>query len=334
MKISVVVTFYNCEKYVKDCMESLLLLDYDDYEIIILDDGSSDQTRALVQEYVDIHHLKYAFHEHQGVSAARNKGIALADGEYVMFVDGDDRLDASSLKEMAQYTTEHTDIIACTCTAFDDENYTYQCHFFEGDRTFQTASEKEELLAQLLDVSYGQEKYKVYTAIGVPWGKLYRRQFLLEHQLQFEPRLIRMQDNVFNMNAFYYANKIIYIDKPLYMYRITHIISYKIKPELVYRVLDSRNQFFTAHPEVFTKRIQQMYDSDCIGFLANTMKFYAEKKSQKNFLVQFKEWSDKSICAKVLKNPPKLPFKRRTLIFLMQKKQGKLLYLFLKNRKH
>lgn len=335
MKISIVVTFFNCEKYVKDCMDSLLHLDYDDYEIIVLDDGSSDNTRELLQEYIDTHHLKYALHEHQGVSAARNKGIELSDGEYVMFVDGDDRLYSSILKELAHHTAIDTDIIACTCTAFDDdENYTYQCHFFEGDRTFQTVGEKEELYAQLLDGAYGQKKYKAYTAIGVPWGKLYRRQFLVDHLLQFEQKLIRMQDNVFNMNAFYHANKIIYIDKPLYMYRLAHIISYKIKPELVYRVLDRREQFFTAHPEVLTKKIQQMYYIGCIGFLIDTMKLYSREKNQEDFLVQFKEWIEKPICTEALKNPPELPFKRKILVFLMQKKQGKLLYVFLKNWNH
>ena len=80
----------------------------------------------------------------------------------------------------------------------------------------------------MLDPKYGQPG-TAYTAIGVPWGKLYRKSFLLEKDLLFDPMLRRMQDNIFNMYAFYYANKVKYIDIPLYNYRYEHILGYQDK---------------------------------------------------------------------------------------------------------
>lgn len=76
-----------------------------------------------------------------------------------------------------------------------------------------------------MESGYGQQG-KTYTAIGVPWGKLYKRDFLIQNKLQFNTELRRVQDNLFNMYAFFYADEIKYIDEPLYNYRYEHMSDY------------------------------------------------------------------------------------------------------------
>lgn len=333
MKLSVIATFYNCEEYVRSCLDSILQQDYDNFEIIAVDDGSTDDTRTLLQEYIDRGQIRHCYHEHQGVSEARNAGIDMAQGEFIMFVDGDDKLSPSILSTLAKAITDETDIIACTCTAFDDNNYTYQCHFFEKNHTIRTLEEKEELFAQLIHVPYGQEKYKAHTAIGVPWGKLYRKQFLQEHMLRFEPELIRMQDNIFNMYAFYAARCIIYLDQPLYMYRLTHIRAFKLQPELNYRVLSHRNAFFEKYPEIYSEKLQQMFMREIMLFLLKVVKWFASNDNYTEFCQHFEQWRSQPLCEQAVGSKLKMPFKKRILQFLIRTRKKHLLFWYFRNKK-
>ena len=115
-----------------------------------------------------------------------------------MFVDGDDCLKKDIVQTLVD-NIGNNDITICSYTAFNDEDsLSMDCSFFNGDRDF--GKDKTDLFLQLINLSYGQ-KGKPYTAVGVPWGKLYKKSFLEEHSLRFDKKLIRMQDNIFNMQA-------------------------------------------------------------------------------------------------------------------------------------
>lgn len=114
------------------------------------------------------------------------------------------------------------DIICCCCHCFS-ENINVVNYFFKEDRLFYDNFEsKKDLFLELINIYYMLGS-NVYTAIGVPWGKLYKKSFLINNQLFFNIKLRRLQDNIFNMNAFYYANSIKYINMPLYEYNVNHI---------------------------------------------------------------------------------------------------------------
>ena len=149
---------------------------------------------------------------------ARNNGLSHAKGEWVCFIDPDDYVAPDYLDTLLKATERNTDIAMSTCVAFDDQRSARQ-HFFPESFTARAADEKVELFRQLMDGSYTQPKGFV-TAIGVPWGKLYRHAFLQEHGLQFDAALPRMRDNLFNMQAFQLAHEIVYVYYAGYYYRM------------------------------------------------------------------------------------------------------------------
>lgn len=98
-KVSIIVAVYQGELYIKECLESLLLQDLDDYEIICINDGSTDYTEMIILEMQkSFSKIRYIYQKNSGVSVARNKGLEQAAGDYVMFVDADDYLKNNSLK--------------------------------------------------------------------------------------------------------------------------------------------------------------------------------------------------------------------------------------------
>lgn len=97
-KISVIIPAFNCEKYIKDAVNTVLNQTYKNYEIIVVDDGSEDNTKGILQQYIDKNSIKYIYQENQGPGAARNTGIKAAKGEYIAFLDADDVLLQRSLE--------------------------------------------------------------------------------------------------------------------------------------------------------------------------------------------------------------------------------------------
>ena len=222
--VSVILPIYNMERYLKECVQSVVLQSYRNIEIILVDDGSTDNSLKIchsLQKSDD--RVMVISKQNGGVSTARNSGIEKAQGDWIMFVDPDDCLSSKIIQTLLSNISEETDIIACCCKVFDDSGLDDEDHFFVGNRTF--VDDKNDLYFQLMESGYGQQG-KTYTAIGVPWGKLYKRDFLIQNKLQFNTELRRVQDNLFNMYAFFYADEIKYIDEPLYNYRYEHMSDY------------------------------------------------------------------------------------------------------------
>ena len=102
LKISVVIPIYNCETYLERCLKSVLSQSYDDYEVILVDDGSVDGSGLICDQYGQYHeNVKVIHQENHGVSVARNQGVKSSTGQYISFVDADDWIPQNSLAVMA-----------------------------------------------------------------------------------------------------------------------------------------------------------------------------------------------------------------------------------------
>lgn len=114
-KISVIVAAYNVEKYIHECIDSILAQTFDDYEVIIIDDGSSDSTAVFCDEYSRQSEKISVYHQtNGGVSSARNTGIKKANGEYICFIDGDDYISQGYLEKMYLAAIENdADVVIC-----------------------------------------------------------------------------------------------------------------------------------------------------------------------------------------------------------------------------
>lgn len=219
--ISVIVPVYNQEAYVAACIGSLRAQTMDDVEVIVVDDGSTDDSVRVMRKAI-AGDARFAIIEqaNQGVAVARNTGLRMAHGTWICFIDPDDVVDPEYLDTLYGETRAHphADVIMSTCIAFNSAGERRQ-RFFPGGFVVTDEAGKKPLYRQLMDGAYMQDAGFV-TAIGVPWGKLYRHALLTEHDLRFDPALPRMQDNLFNMEVFHAAHELVYVDYAGYRYRI------------------------------------------------------------------------------------------------------------------
>ena len=111
VKFSVIIPVYNSEKYLKECLDSLVNQTFKDFEIICINDGSTDNSKKLLEEYANKDdRINVYSQENQGVGAARNYGMTLAKGKYINFLDSDDILSANALKSAYEFLEKHAEI--------------------------------------------------------------------------------------------------------------------------------------------------------------------------------------------------------------------------------
>ena len=271
--ITVVIPFRNGAQYLDSCIGSVLNQTYKDIEIICVDDGSDDGSESVCKKYSD-KGVQYLRQEKLGVSVARNKGIDGAHGKYIMFLDVDDTLTTNIVEilYLEMESDESLDIIACCCNGILRDR-TVVDHFFEGDFIATSLKEKRKLFLQLLDNQYGQPQ-KEYTAIGVPWGKLYRVDFLREKNIRFKKNLRRMQDNIFNQEAFYKAEKIKYLDQPLYNYSIDHIMHIGMKdPENMKSIILHHEDIVKLY--LGDSEVEELIHREKVAFLVDSVEYCA-----------------------------------------------------------
>ncbi len=232
MKISVIVPVYNTEKYLRNCLDTLTKQLIDDYEIIIVDDGSTDGSLAIAKEYKKLHeNIKcYTAVKQEGVSQARNFGLLKAKGDYIFFCDSDDYIDVTMLDKMYRGITDtNAEIAVCNI-----------CNVYEG-------GEKEAALSLPKEKILSNDDYQlvcrilngnVYLANGAA-NKLYRSDFLKSSEAVFEDtKKIYAEDACFNYLLYAKVNKICVIDEPLYYYRCDRkgSITNSYKPDLCNRI--------------------------------------------------------------------------------------------------
>jgi glycosyltransferase involved in cell wall biosynthesis len=221
--VSVIVPVFNIpNRFLQQCLETLAKQTFQSMEVIIVDDSSSlegnaelcDEAARKNQRFRVIH-LK----TNKGVSAARNRGIREAIGDWLTFVDPDDWIENDMVEQLTQRIGfADTDIVVCDCCVEYDRQ-TIKNSFYnipESNFIWDEALRKKTLL-QIL--GRNKEYFPSEIAIGVPWAKLYRRSFILQHNVYFNEKLNRMEDNIFNLYLFSIANKVEYLPKTLYHYR-------------------------------------------------------------------------------------------------------------------
>lgn len=220
-KVSVIIPVYNAEVYLSNCLESIVNQTYENIEILIINDGSTDSSFEICEKYkAKDARIKLFDIENSGVSTARNIGLNHATGEYITFVDSDDWADLNMLEfAVEKIQQDKSDIVIWSYyKTFREESFKLPMVTSEN-RVF--IDDKSLLYYKSVDSMYGQKKNEQSVSAGTVWCKLYKSELIKEHQLQFNPLLTRAQDTVFSINAFRIANKITYYNEHLYHYRIT-----------------------------------------------------------------------------------------------------------------
>lgn len=292
--ISIIVPMYNARTNIERCLNSIRKQTKNNIEIIVINDGSSDNSGEICKRLVaDDERIKYIEQANSGVASARNKGIDIAKGECIAFVDADDYLEISCLEKLWKcYKESFTDVVSCCCRVVP-ENKIY--HFYDGSKVFGKEHNFDEVILQLLDSSYGQ-KEKGFTGIGVPWGKLYSTEVIKKYNIRF-PDIRRQQDNIFNLEILNHIRRFIYLDLPLYNYETSNILDfYKYYhsdyDKILKKVHQLRFELLKKGNWLENERIKKQFK---LVTLSNAYSIISRKYFSKYYRVAYKDRVSKSI---------------------------------------
>lgn len=209
VKISIVIPVYNAEKYLDVCLSSILDQDMHSYEVILVDDGSTDSSPMICDRYSGTDARFRTIHKvNGGVSSARNAGISLSQGEYVMFVDADDALSPDALSLLSAVTVEKPDIVIGGFNIYQGE-IPYRTVIPYDSEFYPSAG-----LSEFFDATM----HRLGELFRGPWAKLYRSSVIKKHSLRFNENLSYAEDKLF---VYQFMNKIssaAAVDAPVYEY--------------------------------------------------------------------------------------------------------------------
>lgn len=192
-KVSVIIPVYNVENYLRKCLDSLVNQTLKDIEIIVVNDGTTDNSQEIINEYVKKYPKKVVsiIQENGGQGAARNTGLLHAKGEYIGYVDSDDYVEENMYEELYKKAKEEdSDIVICGNNVVK-ENY----EFLSKEDV-----DKEFLLGKM-----------------AVWNKIYKKNIIVDNKIQFRSK-VWYEDLDFTMKVYFSSKKISYVDKPLYNY--------------------------------------------------------------------------------------------------------------------
>lgn len=208
-KISIVIPVYNVEKYICKCIDSVLSQTLKEFEIILVDDGSTDNSGTICDEYaLKDNRIKIIHKNNGGVSDARNTGMDLAEGEFMLFVDSDDWIEHGTVEYLYNKIVENqSDIVVCShCCDYTNNNYSIYKDLL--DETFQSRQEIAEAIYKMDNIS----------VFNMVWNKLYRTSIIKNNHLCFIVDGMPGEDLLFNCDYFKYVNKASFISQRLYHY--------------------------------------------------------------------------------------------------------------------
>lgn len=212
MKYSVIIPVYNVEKYIDRCLKSIISQNYDDLEIIVIDNGSTDSSGIICDTYASEYSNISVYHiENHGVASARNFGLSKARGEFIYFVDSDDYLVGNLFADFADKLVSDLDLVVfCYYNSFEED-------LTEKSRTekslpFKGNYDKDGFIKIFKELFLSDMLYTV-------WNKIYRREFLLENNLSFEQYELG-EDVRFNLNVYRNVNRIFLSQDSYYVYVI------------------------------------------------------------------------------------------------------------------
>lgn len=214
MKFSIIIPIYNVELYLRQCLDSVLAQNLVDWEAICVNDGSTDGSTAILEEYASMDsRFKVITQANGGLSAARNTGLKKAHGEYVLFLDSDDWLEPTALQTLnSEFIIQNSQLPDLLC--FTGRRY------IEETNSFNPADKLVEKM-----YTSGMDYYNENALVPRDFAfvcvvlRAYRRTFLLENHLWFKEGIYH-EDNLFSPIACYYAKNVSVINACLYNYRV------------------------------------------------------------------------------------------------------------------
>lgn len=209
-KVSIIVPVYNAEKHLKECLDSIINQTLKEIQIIIINDGSTDNSKKIILEYVERdRRIVFIDSANEGVSGARNKGIEKSSGRYIGFVDADDYVAPGMYQRLFEIAEENkSSIVICNASDVNEEREFPKRLQLENE-TFLTR-DKAPLLLDFLRFKYDSAN----------WNKLYDSGIIKQYHLKFDSRLAIWEDLLFNLKFIVYTDKMTALSEALYYHRV------------------------------------------------------------------------------------------------------------------
>ncbi len=296
MKLSVIVPMYNVSAYVRECLDSLVCQTLQDMEVIMVDDGCTDDTPSIAQEYANYNMNFHLIHKKNGgLSDARNYGMKFAKGEYIGFLDSDDFVEPTLYEKMIKVAEEGNDIVVTDIEyyyAFHPE----KCYVMKGLSSWEASTiQKKALLSPMF-----------------AWNKIYRASLFKENELQY-PVGIWYEDIPVTTILFAKANKIGYLEECLMHYRqrddsiMASVASARIKE--IFKVMDlvrttfQKNDLYESyHDEIEYLHIEHLRLYGMFRFIRSPYWKECYNESKKVMKKYFPHWKRNQYIHNLTKN--------------------------------
>lgn len=238
--VSIIIPVYNSEKYLSKCLNSVIYQTYSNLEIIVINDGSTDNSESIVKEYLNNDdRIKYFENVNHGVSYTRNYGLSVATGKYITFLDSDDTIEENFIEKML-FCYKNNDVQLVVC------DYTNR------KKKSKNMTKSETLISMM----NGKE------IMGYCWNKMYLNEIIKKHEIKFNENIYVCEDFLFNVKYFSYIRNSFYLTEHLYNY-VIHSDSALTKK------MDAK---WLTNIEAFSLSLDEIklnYDVDIIGKYIN-----------------------------------------------------------------
>lgn len=205
--VSIIIPVYNCESTINRCIDSLLLQTYKNFNLIVIDDGSSDNTLNCLKKYKENNKVKIVIQENMGVSTARNQGLLLAEGDYICFVDADDYVEKTYLEDLINgLNSFNGDIDMAVVNIMNkdlDGNLISKSNYNDGIKSH------TEFVSQILDYTGPQ---------GYLWNKIFKLPIIKKYKITFDTNLSICEDLLFCINYLEHARYVNVLNSNDYNY--------------------------------------------------------------------------------------------------------------------
>ena len=207
-KVSIIIPVYNAEKQLERCIESVLKQDYTDFELLLINDGSSDKSGDICERYATSDaRIRVVHKENTGVSDSRNLGISMAKGEFLQFLDSDDWI-----------TPDATGLLVRMAQENDCEMVIADFYRVIGERLSQKGKIHEDGILTREEFALEMMENPADFYYGVLWNKLYRRRLIMENGLCMNKDISWCEDFIFNMEYIRHVKKVYALHVPIYYY--------------------------------------------------------------------------------------------------------------------
>ncbi|MBO5479014.1 MAG: glycosyltransferase [Clostridia bacterium] len=274
IKVSVIVPVYNGEAYIKLCLNSILEQTLKEIEIIVVNDGSTDETKQILEDYQNQYEnkIKVITKENEGQGKARNVGMDLAQGEFLTFVDADDTIESNMLQQMYEEAKKHdADVVVC-----------------DYEEIIQGKKIRKKAIPQKTN---NKKRDYIVSAAG-PCNKLIRTELLMKDNLRFRETGIYEDISIIPLVGLY-ANKIAYLEEPFYYYYIRQgstMRQEKFNPKLlsIYDALETLTKGFedSGKLEEYEKELEYIYIEHLLYAATGRFLEYKEGKKEIGKIVQ------------------------------------------------